>query len=281
MQVQLLVIDPQWDFCNPNGSLFVNGADKDMLRLATMIRRVKDKLDDIHITLDAHHYIDISHPTMYRRCDDGAQPLPYIVLGLDSRRKIVKCNLDAVGNKIPTTEEYTTIRLSFLERVTAYLEALDATKRYPHMLWPLHCLIGSQGATIVPELLDAIHAWEARPGQADYVTKGSNPFTEHFSGVKAEVPDPEDPTTQINTSLIQALEKADIIAIAGEASSHCVYHTCKDIVTCFSDPQYAQKMVLLKDCMSPVTGFEFLGDGFFKEMAALGVKMSDSASFLA
>lgn len=32
MKVHLLVIDPQKDFCNPNGSLFVTGADKDMDR---------------------------------------------------------------------------------------------------------------------------------------------------------------------------------------------------------------------------------------------------------
>jgi len=280
MNIQLFIVDPQNDFCNPKGSLWVPGADEDMKRLAAMIRRTKGKLSDIHVTLDSHHLLDISHPTMYKRVSDGAAPNPFTILGLDNG-KIVKCDMDAAGQKIPTTEEYTTTRLSFLQKVTDYLAALDAAKRYPHLIWPLHCLIGSWGACIVPELLDAIHEWESMIAKTNYVTKGSNIFTEHFSGIKAEVPDPDDPTTQINTGLIQTLEKADIIAFTGEASSHCVYHTCKDIVLGFSDAGYASKIVLLKDCMSPVPGFEFLADGFFKEMQALGVKVSDSASFLA
>lgn len=47
MNVHLLVIDPQNDFCDPNGSLFVPGADEDMKRLGGFIERVKDKLNDI------------------------------------------------------------------------------------------------------------------------------------------------------------------------------------------------------------------------------------------
>ena len=39
MQVQLLVIDPQIDFCDPGGALSVAGADQDMARLAPMDSR--------------------------------------------------------------------------------------------------------------------------------------------------------------------------------------------------------------------------------------------------
>ncbi len=45
----LLIIDPQNDFCNPGdttesnkGSLYVDGAEKDMLRLANWIKQNKD-----------------------------------------------------------------------------------------------------------------------------------------------------------------------------------------------------------------------------------------------
>jgi nicotinamidase-related amidase len=49
MTVHGLIIDPQEDFCNPaTGALFVPGAEKDMARLAAMIRRIKGKVDDIH-----------------------------------------------------------------------------------------------------------------------------------------------------------------------------------------------------------------------------------------
>ncbi len=62
MDLRLLIIDPQNDFCDKRGSLFVPGADKDMVHLARMIKRLKDKISDIHVTLDTHHYVDIAHP---------------------------------------------------------------------------------------------------------------------------------------------------------------------------------------------------------------------------
>ncbi len=43
MDLRILIIDPQNDFCDKNGALFVPGADDDMIRLAGMIRRLKDK----------------------------------------------------------------------------------------------------------------------------------------------------------------------------------------------------------------------------------------------
>ena len=52
MKIHLVVIDPQNDFTTPQGSLFVQGADQDMSRLALMVKRLGRKLDDIHITMD-------------------------------------------------------------------------------------------------------------------------------------------------------------------------------------------------------------------------------------
>ena len=62
MRIELLIIDPQNDFCDPSGALYVPGADKDMDNVADFILAKKDKLDDIHATLDSHHFIDIAHP---------------------------------------------------------------------------------------------------------------------------------------------------------------------------------------------------------------------------
>lgn len=41
--IHMLLIDPQQDFCNPDGSLFVPGADKDMEQAAKMMRRINKK----------------------------------------------------------------------------------------------------------------------------------------------------------------------------------------------------------------------------------------------
>jgi len=44
LKIDLVIIDPQKDFCDPNGSLFVPGAAEDMKRLASLVGRLKNKL---------------------------------------------------------------------------------------------------------------------------------------------------------------------------------------------------------------------------------------------
>lgn len=264
MKVHLLVIDPQRDFCNPNGSLFVAGADKDMDRLATMVRRLNRKLDDIHVTMDSHRKVDISHP-MWWRDSSGKHPSPFTMITVS----------DVENGRWTTTQPgaYT--------RSLKYLRALEATQRYPHVIWPEHCLIGDEGHSLHAGLSEAVHEWEqTRYAMADFVTKGSNPWTEHFSAIQAEVPDPEDPSTQVNTGLVRTLEEADIVLLAGEALSHCLANTARDIVKNFGDPRYTKKLVLLTDASSNVTGFDKYGTDFVSELVGLGMQTSTTTTVL-
>jgi nicotinamidase-related amidase len=75
----LLIIDPQVDFCDPKGKLYVNGAEKDMERVAKFILQNKEKIDYIAITLDSHRPIDISHPAFWQDCD-GNHPGPFTII---------------------------------------------------------------------------------------------------------------------------------------------------------------------------------------------------------
>ena len=269
-RIHLLVIDPQKDFCDPNGSLYVGGAEKDIDRLALMVKRLKGKLADIHVTLDSHRKVDISHPIWWRD-SSGNHPAPFTMIS-------------AADVEAGT---WTTTQPSARSRSLEYLKELERTGRYAHVIWPEHCLIGSEGHTVMPDLFNAIAEWEDRYALTDYVTKGSNPWTEHFSAVQAEVPDPADPTTQLNTRLVQTLEEADIILLAGEARSHCVANTVRDIANAFSDDSYIKKMVLLEDAMSDVgdppgtTLFSDLGKQFVTDMVARGMKIDRTDSFLA
>ena len=291
----LFIVDPQNDFCvgddghGNHGTLVVPGADKDMSRVAAMIGRLGGRLDDIHVTLDSHQTIGIERPRWWKRVGDGAAPAPFTALGIHPDGKwIVKIDFSS-GAPVATEEEYTTFMPSFLYKngptgkgSFGYLEALAAANRYPHVVWPEHCKVGTWGWSVVPELSNALCKWEYDQfAKVNYVVKGNNPWTEHFSGVMAQVPDPADPATQVNTALIQTLEKADIIAFTGEALSHCVANTVTDVTTCFSDPRYAEKIVILTDTMSNVPGFDFLGDGFIAAMKAKGVKFDTSTNFLA
>ncbi len=263
--LHLLVIDPQNDFCDPDkGALFVPGAERDMARLARMVDRLRGRIADIHVTLDSHHAVDIAHPVFWRDAA-GNPPAPFTAIGA----------ADVKAGK------WTTTLPGARARALAYLVALEASGRYPHTIWPAHCLIGSYGHNVVPALFSALNAWETeRFAVVDYVTKGSNLWTEHFSAVQAEVPDAGDPDTQVNTRLIDTLEKADLILLAGEAGSHCLANTVRDIAGNFSDPSFVKKMVLLEDATSPVPGFEAYQDAFLKDMVALGMQRSTTERFL-
>lgn len=265
MKIHLVVIDPQNDFSTPQGSLFVQGADQDMSRLALMVKRLGKKIDDIHITMDSHRKVDISHP-MWWKDSAGKHPSPFTMVTAD--------DVDA--------GRWTTTQPSAYTRSLKYLRALATGKRYPHVIWPEHCLIGDVGHNVHKDVAEAVHEWEqTRYAMADFVTKGSNPWTEHFSAVQAEVPDPTDPSTQVNTRFIQTLEQADIILLAGEALSHCVANTMRDIAKNFSDPRFVEKVTILTDASSNVTGFDNFGADFLRDLTAMGMKTSTTTTVLA
>ena len=113
----------------------------------------------------------------------------------------------------------------------------------------------------------------------DFVTKGSNPWTEHYSAVVADVPDPDDPTTMLNIGLIQTLENADIVLITGQALSHCLKFTTEDIANNFGVDNI-KKLILLDDTTSSVTGFESNGKDFVTDMMKRGMKIEKSTEVL-
>lgn len=275
MRIELLVIDPQGDFCLPAGSglsgvngagsLFVPGADGDMDRLAKMVERLAMKLDDIHVTMDSHRKVDISHP-MWWKNSSGAPPDPFTLISVADVEAGV----------------WTTRQPGAHRRSLSYLRELEKTKRYPHVIWPFHCLIGDAGHNLHPNFAAACHEWEEkRYAQVDFVTKGSNPWTEHFSGVRAEVPDPEDPSTQVNMGLINTLEECDILLVAGEARSHCLANTVRDIVESFASPDSVKKIHLLEDATNDVPTFEQYGTKFLKDLVAQGMQTTTTTTFLA
>ena len=264
-RIELLVIDPQVDFCDPaRGALYVPGAERDMARLAAMVRRLKGRLDDIHVTLDSHHFIHIAHPVFWKD-SQGRRPPVFT--------RISRADVEG-GVWTPTAP-------GMYRRALEYVRRLEQNGRYELTVWPPHCLIGSPGHAVFPELFAALNEWESRFAFVDYVTKGSNILTEHYSAVLADVPDPSDASTQINTRLIETLEQADLVAIAGEARTHCLANTVRDIADGFGDDSFVSKLVLLTDASSDIPGFEPHAQSFMADMAARGMQLSTTTEFLA
>lgn len=266
-KVVLLTIDGQFDFCDPSGNLYVPGADKDMSRLAKMIHRIKGDLDDIVATMDSHRTLHIAHPIWWVDSDNN-HPAPFTIIG----------EADVIGPK----PKWRATNPGYQQRSLEYIQTLKVNGRYALCIWPPHCLIGSQGYTIYPELFKAFCEWEEQFAAINYVTKGSNIFTEHYSALIADVLDPEDVGTGLNTDLLALLQDPNvaIIGISGEAGSHCVPNTIRDIADNFGE-ENIKKFRLLEDTISPVTGFENLQEDFINDMVARGMEITTSDKFLA
>jgi nicotinamidase-related amidase len=99
--------------------------------------------------------------------------------------------------------------------------------------------------------------------------------------VQADVPDAADASTQINTRLIRTLENADIVLIAGEARTHCLANTVRDIANNFGDDSFVSKLALLTDASSDIPGFEIHAQTFMNEMVGRGMQVSTTTEFLA
>ena len=270
-RVEMLIIDPQNDFCDPKGNLYVTGADVDSLRLCNFIKKNIMSLNDIHVTLDTHRELDVAHP-MFWINKKGQNPPPFTLISNDD---VVKGNWTPFNPNLKMPP-YGTLQ----DRMIYYTKKLEENGKYLLCIWPPHCKIGTWGHNVVTPIMSALDEWEKkRYGVVDYVTKGSNIFTEHYSGVQADVPDPEDSTTQLNMGLIQVLENADVILLSGQALSHCVANTARDIFKNFGSDSL-KKITVIIDTTSSVPGFEKMGEDFVEEAKSLGVNFAKSTDII-
>ncbi len=202
--IQLLVIDPQNDFCDLPAAwqpvdaltgqrtapaLPVPGAHADMQRLAGFIRQQGHQLDAITVTLDSHQRLDIAHPGFWQT-GAGADVAPFTPITAAQVR---------AGDFAPRNP-------AALPRTLQYLDALEAQGRYTLMVWPVHCEVGSWGHGVHADVLAACGDWQLQHQRAvRNVFKGTNPWTAHYSAIQAELPDAADASTALNTALLRQL----------------------------------------------------------------------------
>jgi nicotinamidase/pyrazinamidase len=254
-QHAMLIIDAQYDFCNPKGALYVQGANTDMNRLSAWIKRNKKQIDHISVTMDSHPFNDISHPSFWQD-KNGNFPGPFTPITASEIKE---------GKWSP--------RFSPKEAI-GYVESLEKQGEFGHFIWPAHCLTGSRGASIDDILMEALIEWTAEGNDYQVVSKGTYPLSEHFGIFRANVPVAGVPETQLNKGLINTLEKYQHVYLVGEAKSHCVANSLKQAME--EAPALARKFVILEDCMSDVTGLGFLGDPIYAKAREMGIRFAKS-----
>lgn len=255
----LIAIDCQNDFHDiPGAALPVAGAVEDTKRIAAFIERVNPGA--IIASLDSHYILDIAHPDWWENAD-GTTVSPFTLIQADDIKN---------GKYVPRIQP---------TRSLEYVEKLEANGEFLHFIWNPHCLIGSEGQALHPIFFDSIKKWMAKNLRwVNFVNKGVNPYTEHFGIFRANVPLPEDPSTDVNQAMFTTLNTNEEIYLVGQARSHCVANSLKQMLNIA--PQLASKLIVLEDCMSNVPGlpsdFYSQVDAIYADAKAKGVQIVKS-----
>ncbi len=255
-KTHLLIIDPQNDFCSPDGSLYVNGAEHDMQRLSDLIDKYRKHLSGITVTFDIHKSFHIAHPIFWIDANTGTHPEVYTIIKKQ----------DVLSGR------YYTAVPAYQKLAEYYVWELENNGRYELCIWPPHCLVGSHGANIYKPLFDAIERYNSDIYNAtEYIYKSTNSFTEQYSVLKADVSMGEKESMYASSRIAHTVATNDVILVAGEALSHCVANTLLDIAKYVSKDLH--KFILLEDAASSVNGFDYLSEIFLDRASDLDMKV--------
>ncbi len=271
MNTHLLIIDPQNDFCDlapgaPAGytpALPVAGADADLRRLAAFLHRHQARIQGITVTMDSHPWVAVERTTFWHDASGQAVP-PFTWLTL----------ADVQAGRFRPRDP------GQAPAVLAMLEQLAQRGRDGLMVWPVHCVTGTFGHNIHAPLASELQAWEeAHQRVVRKVIKGDYPLSEHYGAFEADAPVPGVPSTQFNTALAQrVVVGVDLLLLAGEAASHCVAASFDQLAAFLHKHHGARpRLAVLRDCMSPVPGFEQLAEGFYQRARAFGADILGSS----
>jgi nicotinamidase-related amidase len=254
-KIGLFAVDLQNTFCLPDFELFVagrsgTGAVDDNRRLVEFIYRNLGSITGITVTMDTHQAIQIFH-AIFLVNDRGEHPAPLTLITLDDLQEGRWKFNPAVAPSLGITPQYGQRYLLHYARQLADRQKYDLT------IWPYHSMFGGIGHALVASVEEAFFFHTiARQSQVDFIIKGRNPLSEHYSAIGPEVlqgPDGEQ-IDRKSQAFIDKLENLDAVVVAGQAKSHCVAWTLDDLLADIRarDRGLASKVYLLEDCSSPV-----------------------------
>ncbi|MDR3231857.1 MAG: isochorismatase family protein [Synergistaceae bacterium] len=230
----LVVIDPQNDFCDRRGSLYVDGAEADVIRLSRYIEETGASVSGIFVSLDSHDRVAVFHPPFWVN-EAGERPAPFTQITPEGF-EAGKWKVVSEGNRPFAGRTFEVMKKRGIEFL---------------MVWPEHCVVSTWGHQIADPLRDAFADWRGKTGMpVRYVFKGENPWTDQFSVFEGL--DDSYPETAFNERLFAQLAAFDQVTFAGEALSHCVQESILSYVRRRRNAK--QHVRLLVDCTSPVGG---------------------------
>lgn len=263
-RIALVLVDYQHDFVDPTGTLAVPGAQADVARLLHWFYAHAARITTIYASLDTHLPHQIFFSEWWHNPRTGEHPQPFTPISV----------ADITQGRWQAVRE--------AEWSMHYARQLAEQAQKELMIWPHHTMQGTQGHMLVAPLSEAI-AWHsaARQTQPSYITKGLTNRTEFYGIFGAEVPDPNDATSKLNTDLLNGVLSHDKVYIAGEAKSHCVLETARQLFAhANAHPALIQRLHLLTDCTSsvqhPTIDFDALAENELAAMKSQGLQLVTS-----
>jgi nicotinamidase/pyrazinamidase len=261
-KIAVVLVDYQHDFVDPTGTLYVPGSQQDVARFLSWFYANAHKISSIYASLDTHVPFQIFYSSWWKDPKTGEHPQPYTTITVED-----------VNNKkwVPIIE---------WDWSVYYVQQLQQKARKDLMIWPYHTMEGTLGHMLAAPICEAI-AWHsaARNKQPTYIEKGRTTRTEFYGIFGAEIPDPEDLQSSLNVTLLDAVMKHDRVYIAGEAKSHCVLETERQLVGHIAGKrELLTRLHFLTDCSSsvrhPLVDFDALAEVELAGMQQQGVQMA-------
>ena len=269
LRIAAFGIDCQVGFCTPGASLFVPGAVEDTSRTIAWLYRNLDRITQVAFSLDTHRVFQIFHPAWWID-DAGNHPAPFTNIALSDVR---------AGKWKPVAHPAECLE---------YVKRLEAAGKYSLTVWPYHTLLGGVSHALVPALMEAamFHAL-VRSSQTHFETKGTHAMTENYSVLAPEVRELGGKSVgTFNAAFFKMLMEFDRVYVFGQAKSHCVLSTLKDMKEHIADtdPTLMEKIYILEDATSPVPApaldplppaldFPRIADQAFIELKAAGMNI--------
>lgn len=242
-RVLFLGIDVQQDFMD-NGALGVPGAHGDVERMTQFIYNNMDKIANIAVSIDTHTPHQIFHPCWWID-ENGNNPAPGTPISL--------VDLDS-GKFRPVINP---------KKSREYVEHLEKDGKKTLVVWSYHCLQGTSGAALENQFANMVYFHSvAKKAVTQRLVKGMDPLSEMYGIIRPEY----DTDNYINIEFLNKLEEYDKIVIAGEAKSHCVLESIKQILEYYANnPEITRKVYILEDCMSSIPSFETVTEQTFND----------------
>ena len=242
-QFKIFGIDLQDEFTTAGHKLCVPGAPGDIGRMRTLIENYMASIVDFVLTIDTHPEDHIGHPGWWK-LRNGGTPAEFT---------LVTEEMVLNGDIRPADPQQ-------LDYAKEYLHHLKAV-----MIWNRHCGIKQDGHAINETIAGLIRTWGGVP---TIVKKGFNRDTEAFGVFAAEHYNHEIGTDFNWHLLADIINGGYPVVVVGEARSHCVRRSLEQMVEALGDGHLfpLKKIVIVKDCMSDVPGFERDGEDFIKAM---------------